>query len=143
MRRIPTLLLCSASITGISTPTMAQDTAPEAGTDEAENVIIVQTRRRDEAIQDVPAVIGTVTAEQVSKLNIRDFSEVSNVVPGLQLTSKANGIGAGAKLRGVNFDVNASGPNPKVEYYINEPPVAAGVVMQQRYDIGQIEVQRG
>ena len=51
MRLIPTLLLCSASIIGISTPAMAQDTAPEAGPDEAaENVIIVQTRRRDEAI---------------------------------------------------------------------------------------------
>lgn len=144
MRLIPTLLLCSASIIGISTPVMAQDTAPQAGTDEAaENVIIVQTRRRDEAIQDVPAVIGTVTAEQVGKLNIRDFSEVSNVVPGLQLTSQANGIGAGAKLRGVNFDVNASGTNPTVEFYFNDAPVAAGLVLQQMYDIGQIEVQRG
>jgi iron complex outermembrane receptor protein len=144
MRLFSTLLLCSASMIGVSAPAFAQDAGTGASADEAmENVIIVQTRRRDEAVQDVPAVIDTVTAEDVSKLNIRDFSEVSNIVPGLQLTSQANGIGAGAKLRGVNFDVNASGTNPTVEFYFNDAPIAAGVIMQQMYDIGQIEVQRG
>ncbi|MCJ2177377.1 TonB-dependent receptor [Novosphingobium album (ex Hu et al. 2023)] len=145
MRLLSTLLLCSASVAGLSTPALAQDTAPEAESDSSytENVIIVQTRRRAEDVQDVPAVIDTVSADQVSKLNMRSFQDVSAIVPGLQMESEANGVGGGAKLRGVNFDVNASGNNPTVEFYFNDAPITAGVILQQMYDIGMIEVQRG
>ncbi|MFC6622977.1 TonB-dependent receptor [Novosphingobium panipatense] len=143
MRLLSSVLLCSASLAGLSTPAFAQST--DAAVDEAApgNVIIVQARRRDEAVQDVPAVIDTVTADDLAKLNLRDFREVSTVVPGLQLTTEANGVGGGGRLRGVNFDVSASGTNPTVEFYFNDAPITAGVVLQQIYDIGQIEVQRG
>mgnify|MGYP001171458889 CR=1 FL=1 len=144
MRLISALLLCSASIASLSAPALAQS-ADTGASDDAitENVIIVQTRRRDEDVQDVPAVINAVTAEDVSKLNIRDFKEVAAIVPGLQLTVEPNGVGGNARMRGVNFDVNASGNNPTVEFYFNDAPITAGVILQQMYDVGQIEVQRG
>ncbi|MFK4873060.1 TonB-dependent receptor [Novosphingobium sp. ZW T3_23] len=142
-------MLCSAGLSGIcgigiGAPALAQ-TAPaaDAGSASEANVIIVQARRRDEDVQDVPAVIDTVTADEIGKLNLRDFREVSTLAPGLQLDTNANGIGGNAKLRGVNFDVNASGNNPTVEFYMNDAPITAGIVLQQMYDIGQIEVQRG
>ena len=145
MRLISSLLLCSASVAGLSTPAFAQDTAPEAEADTSftENVIIVQTRRRAEDVQDVPAVIDTVSADDVDKLNLRSFNDVASIVPGLQLDTESNGVGGGAKLRGVNFDVSASGNNPTVEFYFNDAPITAGVILQQMYDIGMIEVQRG
>jgi iron complex outermembrane receptor protein len=144
MRLFSSVLLCSASLAGLSAPAFAQDTAPSAEEDAAVgNVIIVQARRRDEAVQDVPAVIDTVTADDVAKLNLRDFKEVSTIVPGLQLTTEANGTGGNARLRGVNFDITASGSNPTVEFYFNDAPITAGAILQQMYDIGQIEVQRG
>ena len=143
MRLFSSVLLCSASLAGLSTPALAQDADTSADEAVAGNVIIVQARRRDEAVQDVPAVIDTVTADDVAKLNIRDFKEVSTLVPGLQLTTEANGVGGGGRLRGVNFDVSASGTNPTVEFYFNDAPITAGVILQQMYDIGQIEVQRG
>ncbi|MCJ2186469.1 TonB-dependent receptor [Novosphingobium beihaiensis] len=145
MRLLSTLLLCSASVAGLSTPALAQDAGAEASTDTSytENVIIVQTRRRAEDVQDVPAVIDTVSADDVSKLNIRSFQDVAAIVPGLQLSTEGNGVGGGAKLRGVNFDITASGNNPTVEFYFNDAPITAGVILQQMYDIGQIEVQRG
>ncbi|WP_313433801.1 TonB-dependent receptor domain-containing protein [Novosphingobium sp.] len=149
MRAFKQLMLCSAGLSGIcgiglGAPALAQ-TAPaaDAGSASEANVIIVQARRRDEDVQDVPAVIDTVTADEIGKLNLRDFREVSTLAPGLQLDTNANGIGGNAKLRGVNFDVNASGNNPTVEFYMNDAPITAGVVLQQMYDIGQIEVQRG
>ena len=49
------------------------------------NQIIVQARRRDERLQDVPLVINAVTSETLSKLNIRDFKDITTVVPGLSL----------------------------------------------------------
>ncbi|HUD29274.1 MAG TPA: TonB-dependent receptor [Novosphingobium sp.] len=144
MRLFSSVLLCSASLAGLSAPAFAQDTAPAAEEEAAPgNVIIVQARRRDEAVQDVPAVIDTVTADDVAKLNLRDFKEVSTIVPGLQLTTEANGVGGNARLRGVNFDVSASGSNPTVEFYFNDAPITSGAILQQMYDIGQIEVQRG
>ena len=145
MRLLSTLLLCSASTVGLATPALAQDTGAQASTDTtySENVIIVQTRRRAEDVQDVPAVIDTVSADQLDKLNVRNFKDVAAIVPGLQLDTESNGVGGGAKLRGVNFDISASGNNPTVEFYFNDAPITAGVILQQMYDIGQIEVQRG
>ena len=135
------LLLASSSLMAMATPALAQSTTPEA--EVPESVIIVQARRRDEDVQDVPGVINTVTAEEVSKLNLRDFREVQTLVPGLELSTESNGVGGSAKLRGVNFDVNASGFNSTVEFYMNDAPIVAGFVLQQMFDIGQIEVQRG
>lgn len=154
MRATKQLLLASAGLLGISSPALAQDqqpadatsTAPAAAAtsaNEATGVIIVTARRRDEDVQDVPAVIDTVTADDLSKLSMRDFKEVQTLAPGLQLDTNANGIGGNAKMRGVNFDVNASGNNPTVEFYMNDAPTTAGIVLQQMYDIGQIEVLRG
>jgi iron complex outermembrane receptor protein len=105
--------------------------------------IIVTARRRDESIQDVPQVVNAVTAEALQKMNIRDFAEVQTLVPGLTLGTNANGIGGNAQVRGVNFQIEASGNNPTVEFYLNDAPITAGVVLQQQYDVGQIEVLRG
>jgi iron complex outermembrane receptor protein len=124
---------------------MAQ-TAPDAGPQVAstdDETIVVNARRRDESIQDVPAVVNAVTSDTVQKLNLREFNEIQTLVPGLSLTNNANGIGGNAQLRGVNFDINASGNNPTVEFYQNDAPITAGVVLQQMYDVGQIEVLRG
>ncbi|MGO4170343.1 TonB-dependent receptor [Novosphingobium sp. YAF33] len=134
------LLLASTSLFAVAPPAWAQS-APAA--ENAADIIIVQARRRDEDVQDVPAVIDTVTSEEIAKLNIRDFKEVQTLVPGLELTTESNGVGGSAKMRGVNFDVNASGFNSTVEFYMNDAPIVAGIVLQQMFDIGQIEVQRG
>ncbi len=137
----------AASAPVVTTPVAAparQAAAPVAAqTMSPESDIIVTARRREESIQDVPAVVNAVTAAEVAKLNLRDFQEVSTLVPGLSLSSNSNGTGGNAQLRGVNFDINASGQNPTVEFYQNDAPITAGVVLQQLYDIGQIEVLRG
>jgi iron complex outermembrane receptor protein len=137
------MLLCSVAAGSISMPSLAQQAEATAAMSEGASVIIVQARRRDEDVQDVPAVIDTVTSEEVAKLNLRDFKEVQTLVPGLQLSTETNGVGGSAKLRGVNFDINASGFNSTVEFYMNDAPITAGIVLQQMFDIGQIEVLRG
>ncbi len=105
--------------------------------------VIVTARRRDEALRDVPASVNTVTAAQVSKLNLRNFTDVQALVPGLQLATLANGTGANALLRGIDFNINASGNNPTVEFYLNDAPIAAAVILQDQYDVSQVEVLRG
>ncbi|WP_288806404.1 TonB-dependent receptor [uncultured Novosphingobium sp.] len=122
----------------------AQERPAEPPTElRAEDVIIVEARRRDENLQDVPLVVNAVTSDQIDKLNIRDFRDITGVVPGLSLTSNANGIGSSSSMRGVNHDVNVSGNNGTIQYYYNDAPVASNLVLQAMYDIGQIEVLRG
>ena len=130
--------LAPVSALAQTAPAAAEDVSSTSLTE-----IIVTARRRDESVQDVPQVVNAVTSEALQKVNIRNFTEVQTLVPGLTLSTNANGIGGNAQVRGVNFDVNASGNNPTVEFYLNDAPITAGVVLQQMYDVGQIEVLRG
>lgn len=137
------LLALMAPLTPVSALAQTAPAAAEDASATSLTEIIVTARRRDESIQDVPQVVNAVTADVIQKQNIRNFTEVQALVPGLTLTTAANGTGGNAQVRGVNFDINASGNNPTVEFYLNDAPITAGVVLQQMYDVGQIEVLRG
>jgi iron complex outermembrane receptor protein len=145
MLTIRKLAIASVSLLALATPAMAQDAATEdtgeVGFDSGE--IVVQARRRDESVQDVPAVVNAVTAASIEKLNLRRLEDVASVVPGLSLAGNANGIGSTTSMRGVQHDVIASGDAGTVQYYYNEAPVSSGVVLQGLYDIELIEVLRG
>lgn len=146
MRRIGKLAFASASLLALATPAYAQNTSPQGSEEGAaanDGDIVVTARRRDESAQDVPLVVNAVTSEQLSRLNIRTFEEVVKVVPGLTIQQNANGIGSTTTVRGVKYDVNASGNNGTVEYYLNDAPISAGFVLQSVFDIGQIELLRG
>jgi iron complex outermembrane receptor protein len=126
---------------GSSSGTQVAD-AGRASVPEIEQ-IVVTARRRAEDIQQVPLVDDAVTSEDLSKLNILNMKDIAAIVPGLSLSTNANGIGGVATLRGVNFDVNSSGNSGTVQFYMNDQPVTPNVVLQSMYDIGQIEVLRG
>jgi iron complex outermembrane recepter protein len=141
MRSIMKLAMCGVCLSALSMPAFAQAPAEEAVSNVDE--IVVTARRRDESAQDVPLVVNAVTAEDIQKLNLRSFTDITSVVPGLQLGVLGNGTGGTASLRGVQFDINASGNNPTVEFYQNDAPISSSFVLQTMYDIGQIEVLRG
>jgi len=145
----PIAALCSVSAIAMTVPAYGQTAARENRATEAEvdssdpsDVIIVSARRRDEDVQDVPLVVSTVTSQSIEKLNLQNFTEVQGLVPGLQLSTAATGVGASAQIRGVTFDINAS-TQPSVEFYFNDAPITASYVLQQMYDVEQIEVLRG
>lgn len=114
-----------------------------ASPDHNSNEIVVVARRRDESIQDVPLTVNAVTSATIEKLNLRNFQEITAVVPGLSLTPNANGIGSSSSLRGVNQDVNVSAENGTVQFYFNDAPVASNFVLQAMFDLSQVEVLRG
>lgn len=128
---------------GWGAPALAQaDEPPVAETAAAqEGAIVVTARRRDEALQDVPIVVNVVTSETLQDLQVRQFTDVAQLVPGLTLNRTS--LTASATLRGVNFDAFASGSNATVETYLNDTPLASVMLFQSLFDIGQIEVLRG
>jgi iron complex outermembrane recepter protein len=135
-------LLGLAHVASAATAEAAGDPAASSAPAVLEEVI-VSARRREESLQDVPLVVQAVTNEELAKLSIRDFRDVASLVPGLTMANNANGIGTTSSMRGVNFDVNASGNNGTIEYYFNDMPGASGFMFQAMYDVGQIEVLRG
>lgn len=134
--------LIGGSLVSLPSLAWAQDVAASTAAGDGTE-IVVEARRRDESAQDVPLVVNAVTADSLSKLNIRDFKDITNVVPGLSLVPAANGIGSSSSLRGVNHDVNISGDNGTIQYYLDDAPVGSDTVFQTMFDLGQIEVLRG
>jgi iron complex outermembrane recepter protein len=147
MRKISTYLIAGVSLASLAhiAPAMAQDAAADEATEaEADDgVIIVNARRRDESAQDVPAVVNAVSSDVIEKLNLRKLQDLEAVVPGLSLVPNANGIGSVSTVRGVDFNVNVSGNNGTIEFYLNDAPLSSGPVFQSMFDVGQIEVLRG
>ncbi|MET0588065.1 MAG: TonB-dependent receptor [Novosphingobium sp.] len=145
MRTIRMLATASVSLLAIASPAIAQDTAAKDSdqsgfvTDE----IVVEARRRDESVQDVPLVVQAVTSQDLADLNIREFKDIQTLVPGLSLSSSANGIGTQAAIRGIAYDVNASGNNGTIEFYMNDAHLSSGMLFQSMFDVQQIEVLRG
>lgn len=146
MKSIYKFAMLSVSLSALAAPYQgfAQTAAPEAdAADVAANEIVVTARRRDEDVQDVPAVVQAVTAETLEKLNLRKLEDIQSVVPGLNLVPNSNGIGSVSTVRGVDFNVNASGNNGTVEFYYNDGPISSNVLFQSLFDVAQIEVLRG
>lgn len=142
MKGFVRLSLAGVSMIAMGAPAFAQE-ATASDESVAANEIIVQARRKDESIQDVPAVVQAVTSQELQKLEIRRFEDVAVVVPGLQLERSANGSQNRASMRGVDFDATASGAFTSVEFYRNDAVTSAGQLFQALYDVGQIEVLRG
>ncbi|MEZ5744876.1 MAG: TonB-dependent receptor [Sphingomonadaceae bacterium] len=143
MRMIVASALAGVSMFAMGAPAYAQNTGDEAEAGVADNIIIVQARRRDESIQDVPAVVQAVSGDQLQQLELRQFEDVSALVPGLDLQSTLGGVATKATLRGVDFDARASGAYTTVEFYRNDAAIPGSGLFQSLYDIGQIEVLRG
>ncbi len=145
MKRLAMLLVAGTSAISMAPALYAQEQSEsdQFFSRDSVDAIIVTARRRDEDVQDVPAVVNAVTSEELQKLNLRKLEDVAAVVPGLQLTSNVNGIGSVTTVRGVDFNVNVSGNNGTVEFYLNDSPISAGALYQSLFDVGQIEVQRG
>jgi len=129
----------AAATTGVQTASAQETSIDSMGLEE----IVVTARRKDESLQDVPTTINAVTGADIAELNIKQFQDIASVIPGMTMGTNANGIGATASVRGVNYEVNASGNNGTVEFYLNDAPISAGNLFQAVYDIQQVELLRG
>jgi iron complex outermembrane receptor protein len=129
--RVPAFL-AGASLLVLASTAAAQTApaapaAPAAAPAEGATLgeIVVTARRRAESLQEVPQTVNAVTSDTLQKLNITQFQDVQNVVPGLSLAANDTGFGAAASLRGVTFNVNEGSAVPTVALYMNDAPVQA------------------
>lgn len=128
------LFATTALTLALPTAARAEDAAkaPVAG---AEGDIIVNARRSDERLQDVPVSVQAIGGEQLQKMAITRLTDISKLAPGLQLS------GDQVTLRGVTWRPGSG--TAATPIYINEMGFDIGQIANSIFDIGQIEVLRG
>jgi iron complex outermembrane receptor protein len=132
-----------ASVASAQTaPTAAPATAAVGGEDVSLAEIVVTARRRSESLQEVPITVNAVTSEALQKLNLKQFSDIASVVPGLSLNTDPLASNNSASMRGVTFAVSTAA-QPTVALYLNDVPVQAGFLFHSMFDVGQVEVLKG
>jgi iron complex outermembrane receptor protein len=137
-----TVLASAASAQTVSLATTAAAAAAPADDQAMLGEIVVTARRRSESLQEVPLTVNAVTSDQLQKLNLKQFSDVASIVPGLNLNTDPMASNSSASMRGVTFAV-ATAAEPTVALYMNDVPVQASFLFHSLYDVGQIEVLKG
>ena len=143
-----TLLITSCIVSlglGVA-PAFAQTAAPEESVED-ENAgltdIIVTAQRREENLQKAAIAVSAVSADQLVQGGVTDTTQLTNLVPSLQI-AKAAGPYALFYLRGVgNFSSNALSDSAIAfnidGVFVARPSSTSGVL----YDVDRIEVLKG
>ncbi len=131
----------------LATVSVAVTRAHGAETDSGEQIeeVIVTAQKRTERLQEVPAAITVLGADQIDRLGIRGLNDLITAVPSLQLLELGPGE-AEVSMRGL---VTGYGLSPTVSFYVDETPLdlradlRAGTSTPNLFDIDRVEVLRG
>jgi len=105
--------------------------------------VVVTAQKKSEILQDVPISISAVTAQDLADVNIFNFSETTDLTPGVTL-----GIpglqSAAIRIRGVGAEFFSSGTPQSVSVFVDEVAQAEiGAVFSTLVDVERIELLRG
>ncbi|MAT91454.1 MAG: hypothetical protein CME59_02525 [Halioglobus sp.] len=137
MRKITLTLL--TTILGLSLPTATQAQPP--GAQHLEE-ILVSAQRRTQNLQDVPISISVVSADDIARNSIFDFTDTAQLTPGVSLNTSSASL-ASVNVRGVGpgyFASTAQG----VPLFVDEVPASQpGAVFNTMVDIQRVELLKG
>lgn len=125
---------------------LAQDVTDEgAETREADQqVIIVQARRQNETLQDVPVTITSVGAETLDNYVMNNVSAISARVPTLQVQVGGSGSGGQLSLRGVGSSNISAAFDSAVAFDFDGVQLSTMRLVQAGFfDMKQIDVLKG
>ncbi|MFO6446406.1 TonB-dependent receptor [Erythrobacter sp. NE805] len=143
-------LMCGAALGGLAA--MPSAALAQEQTDEAEaaaalandNVIIVQARRQNETLQEVPVTVTAIGGDTLQKYNIDNVADVTSRVPTLNVQVGGSGSGGQISLRGVGSS-NISAAFDSAVAFDFDGVVASSMRLVQSgfFDVEQIDVLRG
>ena len=138
-------LMCGAALGGLAAmPSTAFAQEAEAAADEPENVIIVQARRQNETLQEVPVTVTVVGGEDLQKYNIVNPQGLASQVPGLNVQVGGSGSGGQLSLRGVGSSNISAAFDSAVALEVDGVIVSSMRLLQAGFfDMQQIDVLRG
>lgn len=140
-------LLCGAALSGLAalpTAAFAQDASAEAETVENDQVIVVQARRQNETLQEVPVTVTAIGGETLQKYNIDQVADITSRVPTLNVQVGGSGSGGQLSLRGVGSSNISAAFDSAVAFDYDGVIVSTMRMVQAGFfDVEQIDVLRG
>jgi iron complex outermembrane receptor protein len=142
-------LLCSAGFGGlVAMPgaAFAQDAevAAQAASDAGERVIIVQARRQNESLQEVPVTVTAIGGETLQRYNIDQVADITSRVPTLNVQVGGSGSGGQLSLRGVGSSNISAAFDSAVAFEFDGVVVSTMRLVQAGFfDVEQVDVLRG
>jgi len=142
-----TALMCGAAFTGLAAmPSVAyaQDADASAETASEEKVIIVQARRQNETLQEVPVTVTAIGGETLQRYSIDQVADVTSRVPTLNVQVGGSGSGGQLSLRGVGSSNISAAFDSAVAFEYDGVVVSTMRMVQAGFfDVEQIDVLRG
>lgn len=145
-RGVRSALLCGAALGGFAAmPSVAyaQD-AETAETAPEERVIIVQARRQNETLQEVPVTVTAIGGETLARYNVDQVADITSRVPTLNVQVGGSGSGGQLSLRGVgSSNISAAFDSAVALEYDGVVVSSMRLVQAGFFDVEQIDVLRG
>ena len=93
----------AALISFSALPALAQDAAAQDKPEEAKTLdtMVVTAQKREEAMQDVPIVVTSLSQQTLQDTGVRDIKDLQILVPGLTVSSTQNEAITTARIRGI------------------------------------------
>jgi len=109
--------------------------------------IVVTAEKRTSSVQDTPASITAVSAEDIADRGLTDFNSLAQSVPGIAMRTSGPGQ-TEFEMRGLN---SSGGNTSMVGFYLDETPLSTPasaqvgkvVIDPNLYDLNRVEVLRG
>ncbi len=137
------LALLGAGMALIPGTVFAQETE-EADEVQPENVIIVTTQGRAQALADVPVAISAVNAEALLNSGANDIRQLNQLAPSLLVSSTGSEANGSARIRGIGTVGDNPGLESSVPVFIDGVYRSrSGIGLNELGEIDRIEVQRG
>ncbi|WP_029086440.1 TonB-dependent receptor [Brevundimonas aveniformis] len=137
-------LLASAAWSAMSVSALAQETQP-TGNEDVVGEVIVTARRREEALQDVPIAVTSLSSERLEQTGATDITALQQQTPNATVqVARGSNSTLISFIRGVGQQDPLWGFEPGVGLYVDDVYIARpqGAVLDI-FDINRIEVLRG
>lgn len=139
-------LLCGAAVSGLAampSTALAQE-AESAAANSDENVIIVQARRQNESLQEVPVTITSVGGETLNNYVTNNVANLASRVPSLTVQVGGSGSGGQLSLRGVGSSNISAAFDSAVAFDFDGVQLSTMRLVQAGFfDMKQVDVLKG
>ncbi len=140
-------LLCGAALSGLTAmPSIAYAQDAEAAVEDVpeERVIVVQARRQNETLQEVPVSVTAIGGETLERYSIDQVADFTSRVPTLNVQVGGSGSGGQLSLRGVGSSNISAAFDSAVAFEYDGVIVSSMRLVQAGFfDVEQVDVLRG
>jgi iron complex outermembrane receptor protein len=134
----------ATAMLGFSGTAWAQGNEAEADAADDGNVIIVQARRQNESLQEVPVTVTAIGGEQLDKYAVDQVADVVSRVPTLNVQVGGSGSGGQLSLRGVGSSNISAAFDSAVAFDFDGVQVSTMRLVQAGFfDTQQIDILKG